>query len=127
MELMVANKVINISKKHQGKCRCKKDMLPEVIPQVSIGFRHKGLTTLCYFQIRKTLRVGSTICGNDEFNPVKGEKVALQRAMDQHKIGKLVRSALWALYLSTRGQEVDPAALSTLKWFQSGKVQFDMK
>lgn len=107
-------------------CTCKKDLLPEVIPQVSIGFRHKGKTTLCYFQIRQKLRIGATICGNDKFDAFEGEKIAMKRAMDQHKIGKMVRMAFWAQLFVTRHRVVDEDALSTLNWFKSDKVSFNM-
>jgi hypothetical protein len=110
----------------KSKCKCQKDMVPEVIPGISIGFRHKEGTTLCYFQIKNKLRVGATICGNDEFSPLKGEKVAFRRAMGQHKLGRLVRTALWAQFLLSRGQEVDNSARATLTWFKSGKVIFNV-
>jgi hypothetical protein len=92
-----------------GVCICKKIEIPEVVPNISVGFRYKGTTVLCYVQVQNKLRVG--VCrydSKDTFRQHKGEKIALKRALAQHKICCIVRKALWAQYLYSQGIATEP-------------------
>jgi hypothetical protein len=100
---------IPVEKVQKDVCICKKEEMPEVVPNISVGFRYKGPTVLCYVQVKNKLRIG--VCrhdAKDEFKPRKGEKIALKRALAQHKLCGIVRRALWEQYLYTKGVKAEP-------------------
>lgn len=113
-----------ISPKYAGVCICKKIMMPEIIPNITVGFRYKGETVLCYVQVKKKLRVGvARHSKTDDFKPHKGEKIALRRAIAQHSLCLIVRRVLWENYLFTKKIKAEPDPI--LEFFRS-KVTFNI-
>lgn len=106
-------------------CMCKKEMLPKIIPDISVGFRYKGATILCYMQVRGKLRIGVATCSvKDSFNAREGEKIALGRVIDQHKFGGIIRRVLWENYLYTKKIKKEPDQI--LDFFKSASITFKM-
>lgn len=103
-------------KDKKEKCHCKKILIPEIVPEISVGFRYKGSTILCYVQVKGKLRIGVAACSEtDSFNPRIGEKIALRRALGQHKLCNMVRRALWEQYLYTKGIKAEHSILAFFK------------
>lgn len=108
----------------ENVCICQKIMIPEIIPEVSVGFRYKGTTVLCYVQVKQKLRIGVSNCSEkDSFNPRKGEKIALRRALAQFDLCYIVRAALWEQYLYTKGIKAEPDRIIA---FFKNQVTFNM-
>lgn len=109
----------------ENVCICKKIEIPEIIPQISVGFRFKCETVLCYVQVQNKLRVGVARHSiKDEFKPYKGEKLAFRRALKQHDLCLMVRTALWEQYLVSRG--ITKESNSILEFFKNADITYSV-
>ncbi len=77
----------------------------DVMPGTRICFKYCEGLTLCFLWIGNALRVGTANKSDkDGYKKIVGEKVALRRAIDQHKQDYFDRSCLWACYLGWRSR-----------------------
>jgi hypothetical protein len=95
--------------------------IPDLIPNVRVGFRVHQDVTLAYVWIHQKLRIGVAVCSiKDRYNQVRGEKIALRLAFAQHDMTYPLRAVLWHQYLYSRGiEQKDALAVMQVFVFQA--------